>query len=485
MSSLANKLLSGAISQGNLSSDIDASLARVKFEGITYVPDDNSFVKQVDNATKTRWMMPLNQTVIVAASEKQWDVSTVTKGPFALKTNVSDQDYFEFNLAGAGLNGIYDVNQLFIYGTISELSGVVANAPHRFGPCNLWFDRIEFRSDTDDVLWRTYDLSGNYGRFGFLNTTEQAAYYLKWVDQFGLTGTFVGFGVAGVPNQLGNLETKNWIIPLYGTPIHFVPPAILGVQGSTGNFTMRVFMKPLQLMKETAVNAADSFNIAPVLRIITEQRGSRGVADFQDTVNFLEQPNTFISCIVLHEIRTSGVQSGGGFLPAFGNGATFDFVPGVASNAWLYSFFFVVQDRPAVLNAASDYTFLPWFTVSGTSSGTGQVFLRGVRDATQDFINEGSFLNHVVTMASKMPGSLLANQVMWMMCAGAQFARGLSSGVIDGYWPLQSNDIFRFRGGNVKVATFAATNKITMYMYVALKFFADVHRNGTVIRSVF
>jgi hypothetical protein len=463
----------------NVGSEIDRSLMDPKFKGYSYVPDDNNFVKQYDSVKKDTWMMPANQTIIVAAAEKQWDISPTVKGPFALKTTVTDQDYFEFNMAGSGLNGIYDVNQLFIFGTISELSGIGANAPHRFGPCLLWFDRIEFRSDTDDVLYRTYDISGNYARFGFLNTVEQAAVYIKWADQFGLTNTFVGFGPAGVANQLGNLETKNWVIPLYGTPIHFIPPALLGFQGANGNFTMRIYLKPLVQMKETAVNAADSFNINPVLRIITEQRGSVGVQDFTQTLAFLERPNTYMATLILHEVRTTGVQAGGGFLPAFGAGALFDFVPGVATNAWCYSFFFVVQDRPALLNAASDYTFLPWFTVTATSNGAGFVFLKGVRDGTQDFINEGTFLQHVTTMSSKMPGNLIANQVMWMMCAGAQFSRGMSNGVIDGYWPFQNNDIFRFRGGSTKVATFAATNRITMFMYVVAKFWADVSRQGT------
>ncbi len=460
---------------GSLGQDVDAAMQKPKFPGLTYVPDDNNYVKVTDTMSKENFMMPTNQTVFVAASEKQWQISPTVKGPFPLKRSVTDQDYIEFNLAGGGLQGIYDVNQLLIMGTLQELGN---NGPHNFGPALLFFDRIEFRSDTDDNVYRTYDFSGNYARFGFLNTNEQIGSWTKWCEQFGLTNTFVGFGPAGLANQIQSLETKSFVIPLYGSPLDNVPPALLGVAGPTGNFTMRIFMKTLDQMKETVPGLADSFKIDLQLRIITEQRGSQGVADFQRTIQFLEQPNTFIQTLMLHEVRTSGTQSGGGFLPAFGPGATFDFVPGIAANAWYYAFFFIVQDRPAAMVASADYNLIPFFTVSATNNGADNVFVRGVRDGTQDFINEGSFLAHNLTMSSKAPGSLLANQPMWMMCAGAQFARGLKYGVIDGFWPMMTNDLFRFRGGNNKVNTFAPTNKITIYIYVIARFWADIARSG-------
>lgn len=475
-------LLNG-ITQSNLSTDVNAALQMQKLCGVTFVPDDNDYVKQF--VGRKRYLMPRYQTIVVAAYEKQWDITPVTKGPFALKVSPTDNDYIEWNLAGAGLNGIYDVEQMFIYGTITELSGL--NAPHRFGPALLWFDRAEIRSDTDDIIWRTYDYSGFYCRFGLILNLEERGVYLSYVDQFGLTPTYSGFGAAGVPNQLAANQTKSWVLPFFGSPMSFLPPALLSFKnGYTGNLTLRLFLKSTTLMKETALNATDSYNINPVLRIITTQRGSAGISDFEQTLIFLEQDNTWMTCLVLHEIRTSGVQSGGGFLPAFGAGGLFDFVPGIAANAWLSAFFFIVRDRPAVQNASNEYTLIPFFTVAATSNGSNNVFLRGVRDGTQDFINQGSFMIHTVANAIKLRGPLLASQPIWMMCSGDNFTRALDQGVIDGFMPLQTNDIFRFQGGTTGVTTFAATNKIEFYMYVVMQVFADIHRTvGTVVKSQF
>ena len=471
--------------QGNFSSDIDQSLTRKKFDGLAYVPDRTNLVRQNVPGSRKKYLIEKQQTVVVASCERQWDIQPTVKGPFPLKTTVTDNDYIEWNLAGAGLNGIYNVDQLLIYGTISELSG--ANGPHRFGPCLLWFTRIEVRSDTDDTIWRTYDFSGNYARFGFLNTSDSAQLYRQYVPQFGLNVLYVGFGAAGINNQLQNLETKAWAIPLYGTPVHFIPPAILGVQaGYSGNLTMRLFMKPLNLMKETALNAGDSFNINPVLRIITNQRGSKGLEDFDMTINWLEQDFTYITCLVLHEINTAGIQAGGGFLPAFGAGAQFDFVPGIAANAWVNSFFFTVRDRPASQVALNEYTLIPFYTSNATNAGYNNVTLRIVRDGTQDVLNVASFMVHMLANDTKVPGSpFLTAQPLWLISMGEDFARSISGGVMDGFMALQTNDIFRFQAGTTLIQTFAATNKLEIWMYCMMQVVADVHRMGTKVSSVY
>ncbi len=472
--------------QGNLTSDIDQAVSRGKLDGVTLIPDTSNLVTQSIPGSRKRYLIPAQQTKAVASSERQWDINPTVKGPFALKTSVSDStDYIEWNAAGAGLNGIYNVVQLFIYGTITELSGL--NAPHRFGPCTLWFKELQFRSDTDDVIFRMYDFSGLYGRFNLLNNVESRALFLSYVDQFGMTVTFTGFGAAGVPNQLGANETKSWCIPLYGTPIHFIPPAILGVQsGYSGNFTMRLFMKPVNLMKETVVNATDSYNINCVMRIITDQRGSVGLQQFENTINWLEMDYTYITCLVMHEIFTNGVQAGGGFLPAFGAGATFDFVPGIAAQAWINAFFFVVRDRPAVQNASNEYTLIPFFNATATSSGANNVTMRVIRDGTQDVINVGSFMIQAIANAPKYPGAdFLAAQPIWMMAMGECPAKALNGGVVDGFLALQTNDTIRFQGGTTLVKTFAATNKIDFFMYAIMQVVADVHRNGTIIKSWF